>query len=156
MEVFKEIDGFEDYQVSTLGRVKSLKFGKEKILKPFIGPYGYYQVKLWNGKGLTINIQKLVAMAFLDHKPNGHVLVIDHINNNPLDNRLENLQLITQRENCSKDKNNVGVRKIKNRWQSSIRINNAPIYLGSFKTKTRASISYDLALYQLDKFRKYA
>jgi hypothetical protein len=40
-EIFKQIEGFEDYQISNLGRVKSFKKGREKILKSYI-----YKVKL--------------------------------------------------------------------------------------------------------------
>ena len=43
-------------------------------------------------------------MAFLNHKPNGNKLVVDHINNVKTDNRLSNLQIITQRKNTSKDR----------------------------------------------------
>lgn len=44
-------------------------------------------------------VHVLVAMAFLDFKPNKQVLTIDHKNGVRTDNRLENLQIVTQREN---------------------------------------------------------
>ena len=47
MEKWKDIEGYEGlYQVSNLGRVKSLKFGKEKILKILINSHGYAHVIL--------------------------------------------------------------------------------------------------------------
>jgi len=106
MEIFKDIPGYEGiYQVSDLGRVKSLKFNKEKILKPGVNNHGYYTVVLCKGKRKTINVHQLVAMAFLNHEPCGYNgLIVDHKDNNPLNNRLSNLQLISQRENTSKDK----------------------------------------------------
>ena len=58
-EVWKDID--EYYQVSTLGRVKSTKKGKEKILKGYINNYGYVTLTL-NGK--TKKVHQLVTTAF--------------------------------------------------------------------------------------------
>jgi hypothetical protein len=91
-------------------------------------------------------------MAFLNHKPNGHVLVVDHINNNRADNRLENLQIITQRENSSKDKKGVskhtGVfwNKQNTKWHAQIQINGKKKHLGYFKCETAAHLSYQRKL----------
>jgi len=105
MEVWKNIPNYEGYQVSNLGRIKSLKFGKERILKLTLDKI-YLTINLSkNGKSNKKNINQLVVMAFLNHKPNGNKgLVVDHINNIKTDNRVENLQLITNRENSSKDR----------------------------------------------------
>ena len=96
-EIWKDVPGYESlYQVSSLGRVKSLQryvnnnggkqLLKERLLK-FGLSKGYYNVVLYkNKKNKNIKVHKLVAMAFLNHKPNGYELVIDHINNNKLDN----------------------------------------------------------------------
>ena len=95
----------------------------------------------------------LVAMAFLGHVRNGHVIVVDHINNNISDNRLENLQLITQRQNSSKDKNGysskyVGVylKKKSGKWIAQIIINKKHNYLGIFNTEIEAHKAYEKAL----------
>lgn len=74
-ETWKEIvyDGetYEDYQVSNLGRVKSLWFGKERILRPSKTTRGYLQVELYkNGKSKWLKVHRLVATAFLDN-PDG-------------------------------------------------------------------------------------
>jgi hypothetical protein len=105
IEVWKDIPNYEGvYQVSDLGRVKSIKSGKDKILKPIL-LNGYYAVGLCKrGYQVKTRIHQLVAIAFLSHIPQGMKLVVDHINNNPLDNRVKNLQLITQKENLSKDR----------------------------------------------------
>lgn len=113
MEIWKDIKDFEDlYQVSNMGRVKSLErvvefmywdFKKtmhipEKILKPQLNKNGYYVVHLSKGNKHTSKlVSRLVAEAFIpniDNKPQ-----IDHINTVRTDNRVENLRWCTQQEN---------------------------------------------------------
>jgi hypothetical protein len=77
-EIWKDIKDYEGlYQVSNLGRVKSLLFGKEKILRPIEHTVGYLEVSLFkDGKVKRFYIHRLVATAFLpnpDNKP-----VINH------------------------------------------------------------------------------
>jgi hypothetical protein len=163
MEIFKKIPGFEDYEVSNLGNVKSLyrffkdKTGrntskKERILKNSIDTNGYCRVNLSNKgeKRKTFQVHQLVAIAFLDHKPNGFKgLVVDHIDNNPLNNNVENLQLITNRENSSKDKKGysskyIGVNWYKRdkKWRAQIMINGKLNHLGCFKNEKIAHAVY--------------
>ena len=116
MEIYKDISGYEGvYQVSSYGNVKSLKRQKwngyamqdvpKRVLKKAIDKTGYYSISLSkNGKYKSFRIHKLVAETFLNHTACGYKLVIDHIDNNPLNNNLDNLQLITHKENCTKDK----------------------------------------------------
>jgi hypothetical protein len=158
-EIFKDIPSYEGiYQVSNLGNVKSLNYkgsGFEKILKPSIDCSSYYTVKL---KLKTMRVHVLVAMAFLTHIPCGHKIVVDHINTNRLDNRLENLQLISNRENISKDRKNksskyVGVsfHKIKNKWESKICADNKSKHLGLFDEEYEAHLAYQKALEMYNK-----
>ena len=110
-EEFREIKGYEeDYQVSNLGRVLSLKHGKERILKQSFTGIGYLKVGLHkNGKSSPKKVHQLVAIAFLGHIPDGHNICVDHVDNDKLNNNVTNLQLITNRENCSKDsRKNIG------------------------------------------------
>lgn len=161
-EEFRDVPGYEGlYQVSNLGNVKSLpkewitsictlKSHNGKILKANKNNIGYYQVGLSNRINTkTYRIHQLVAMAFLNHIPNDNrKIVVDHINNNPLDNRLENLQIITTRENNSKDRKGsskyTGVCWSKNdkKWKSGIVINGKNIHLGYFKCEEEASNAY--------------
>jgi len=158
-EIWRDVLGYENmYQVSNLGNVKSLgndENRKEKILKQGIDTNGYkYMTLCKNGNKKVFKAHKLVAMAFLNHIPDGTMkLVIDHINNNPLDNRLENLQVITQRQNLSKDKKNktskytgVSWSKARNKWQSYIRIGLKLNHLGYYINEEDAHLKYQETL----------
>jgi hypothetical protein len=157
-EIWKPIPNFEDYQVSNFGKVKSLKWGKQKILKDRINRYGYLSVVLSDKKNpKNILIHQLVAMAFLRHIPDGtHKIVVDHINNIKSDNRLENLQLTTNRYNASKDTKGsskyVGVSwdKDRNCWQVGIKFNKKRISLGRYKDEYEASCAYQKALSEIN------
>jgi len=157
-EEWRVIKGFEDYVVSNLGRVKSFKCNKERILKPGIDGRGYYIVGLRkHNKGKTRTVHQLVAIAFLNHKPCELKIVVDHINNNKLNNRLDNLQLITHRENISKDRKGgsskyIGVSwsKPSNKWASYINNNKKRIHLGFFNDEEEASEYYQKALYNFN------
>lgn len=74
----------------------------------------------------------------------------DHINGNGLDNRRENLRIVTRRENQQnrhgfKTSKYPGVSKVKNRWTAHIHINKKQNYLGSFKDEEKAARRYRIA-----------
>ena len=106
MEIWKDVVGYEGYyQVSNLGRVKSLNYRgskKEKILATNLERTGYVRTHLCKeGQHKTIRIHRLVAEAFLPNPDNKNC--IDHINTNRADNRVENLRWVTHEENCNND-----------------------------------------------------
>ncbi len=120
------------------------------------------EVRLYKNKiGKTFRTHQLIAMAFLNHVPNGHKLVVDHIDNDKLNNKANNLQLVSQRKNASKDQfrlnrssQYVGVNlckraKIKNRWVARITINGKMKRLGGFNTELEANEAYCKALKEL-------
>lgn len=153
MEKWKIIEEFEDYQISNLGNVKSLKFGKERIIKKTINN-GYYKVILCNkGKTKTIRVHQLVAMFFLDHKPCGHKLVVDHIDNNKLNNNILNLQLLTNCNNIFKDRikksKYIGVSIKANKFRATYQKNKKSEHLGYFKTEIEAYNAYQNRLLSL-------
>lgn len=106
-------------------------------------------------------------MAFLSHTPDGtHKIVVDHINAIKTDNRLENLQLITNRQNCVKDKQSktssfagVSWHKKSSKWRAAFFYKKVYIDLGLFSEETQARDAYNLALCQenknLDLFELY-
>ena len=97
MEKFKDIKGYEGkYQVSNLGNVKSL-IGKGRVLKP-LKHNGYLVAQLSkNGSHKRHKTHRLVALTFIPNPLNKSE--VNHINGNKTDNRLENLEWVTHREN---------------------------------------------------------
>jgi hypothetical protein len=162
IEIWKDIPGYEGlYKVSNFGNVKSLerksfmlinnceRIYKEKIRKQIKNTRGYYTINLNKENYIKgFSVHQLVAMAFLNHIPSGMNLVIDHIDENKLNNKLENLQIITQRENAHKyykqqkcESKYVGVTldKKTNRWRARTHINGIREHLGMFKTEIEAN-----------------
>lgn len=148
MERWRIVKDYPNYMVSDLGNVKNIITGR--ILKPGLSG-AYLSIKLFNSKRQKrIRIHQLVAIVFLNHVPNGHDIVVDHINNDRLDNRLVNLQLITSRENSSKDKNTslpTGVQRRSNgKYRARIGWVSERIHLGTFNTIEEAANAYQEAL----------
>jgi len=157
-EVWKDVKNYEGiYQVSNLGRVKSLKRKnclKDRILKAGKENRGYLLVVLFiDKKGTSKRVHQLVAEAFLNHKPNGAELVVNHKDFNKTNNNVKNLEVITQRANKShREKKGtskyVGVSwdKATNEWKTRIYIKGKNKYLGSFKCELSAHLAYQKAL----------
>lgn len=98
-EIWKDIAGYEGYyQVSNLGRVKSFKGRKPRVLSTCEDSKGYPKVTFnENGKSKTYLIHVLVAQAFI---PNPYNLpVVHHKDNNPKNNHVENLEWVTYHQN---------------------------------------------------------
>lgn len=102
-EICKPIPGYPNYEVSNWGRIFIVKNGTriEKLPKPCSGREQYLSIQLWNqGQKKKICVHNLVAKVFLGEIPDGYV--VDHINNNPSDNYVTNLQIVTIAENGKK------------------------------------------------------
>jgi len=99
-EVWKPIQGFPDYKISNTGRVLSLKWSvKGKILQLYQFPTGHKAVTLsQNGAPRREYVHRLVAFAFIGPPPSPEH-VVNHINCDPSDNRVENLEWVTSTEN---------------------------------------------------------
>lgn len=100
---WKEIPKYPNYEISNLGIIRN-KNGKIKSINN-LSNNRYKTVELSkNGFKKRFTVHQLMAITFLNHIPNGHEIVVDHINNNSLNNQLSNLQLISHKENINKDK----------------------------------------------------
>lgn len=91
-EIWRDIEGYEGlYQVSNFGRVKSLRFGKEKIMKILKYPNGYLKINLYKQKSVkTYQLHRLVANAFIPN-PNNYP-IINHKDEDKTNNRFDNLE----------------------------------------------------------------
>lgn len=172
-EEWRDIPGYEGYyQVSNLGGVRSLdrtvvfSDGRERFYKGRVidgnVQNGYKQTTLGiNGSSQCLSFSRLAAMAFLGHKPNGHKLVVDHINGDKSDDRVENLRIVTNRANTSTcfrsnrdsfTSGHAGVYwdKKMTKWQSQIQHKGVRVHLGYYDTELEASNIYQSALSKIE------
>lgn len=107
-EEWRPVRGYEDYDASNFGRVRSLNYnhtGKTKILKLFKKENGYLQVCLCKeGKRKMFYVHRLVYETFNGVIPDGYE--VNHINEIKTDNSVWNLNLMTPKENINYGKRN--------------------------------------------------
>jgi hypothetical protein len=156
-EQWKDITGYEGlYKVSDLGRVKN---AKGLIKSQNISTAGYPQLTLYKeNKPTTFKVHQLVAMGFLGYVRTGTSagLVVDHIDNNKLNKNLTNLQIITNRENSTKDRRGsskyagVSWNKSASKWKSRIAYCSKRYFLGYYTDEEEARNAYVQALARID------
>lgn len=100
VEEWKPVVGYEKlFEVSSLGRVKSLRTGK--ILKAHKNRYGYLTIATKiggrNGESVCFRVHRLVAQAFIRNPENK--CEVNHIDCDKSNNKLENLEWVTPLEN---------------------------------------------------------
>ncbi len=151
MEVFKDVIGYNGlYQVSNIGNVKSFKrYPQGKLLRGGIDTSGYTKVCLHkDGVQVSKKVHKLTQYAF--GLGDGH---IDHVNGVRTDNRLENLRVVTLRQNsqnleCHRNGKLVGaiyckrMVHLKKPWRSIIYLDGKRFHLGYFETELEAHETY--------------
>jgi hypothetical protein len=137
MEIWKDIKGYEGlYQVSNFGNVKRILFinnicskQKEKLLKININKFGRCLVHLYkNNIRKAKQVHRLVATAFIDNPKN--LPQINHLDGNPQNNNITNLEWCTAKENM-KHSYHSGLNKIReynNQNKKSIIRNDGVIY----------------------------
>lgn len=105
-EIWKDISGFHGYQGSSLGRIQSFRdyhgniTNESRILKMTINKDGYYELTLYDKehKKVTKRVHRLIAETFLGPHPN---LVVNHIDGDKLNNKIENLEFVTAERNST-------------------------------------------------------
>lgn len=149
-EIWRPIEGYPNYSVSSLGKVKNIVTGK--TLKPILNKRGYYKINLYNtGKMKITSIHRIVAIAFL-HNPESKPCV-DHIDNNKANNKVTNLRFATIQQNqfnhtlSIKNKSTIkGVfwYKEKQKWRAQIWIDGKNIHIGFYNTLEEAKTARQL------------
>lgn len=148
-EIFVDIQGFIGlYQISNFGNIKSFRRKEPIILKPFKDTNGYHRVTLCKK---DYSVHRLVANAFLPKIESKDL--VNHIDLNKTNNRVDNLEWCNNRENilhyfksenpCVKftDAKTYSVKLYKNRKQ---------VHLGTFKTLEEANNIYRLEVAKLN------
>ena len=147
VEVFRSINGYNNYAISTFGRVKNTKTGK--ILKGSDNGRGYLKCNLCeDGIRKTYHIHRLVANAFINNPDDK--LCVDHKDNNKANNHVSNLRFATSKENnqnssirldnTSKVKG-VHFHKRVKKWHAQITIDGIRIHIGYYDDLEDAKIA---------------
>ena len=175
-EVWEDIKAYEgSHQISNLGRVRSLerrifrsdgqtRLLKNKMLSLSLNKTGYLKITINKNSVLKTHIIHHLVWDHFGHKERDrHRIQIDHINENKTDNRIENLQLLTNRENCSKGYKNklttskytgVSYYKRTDKWHARIYHQGIKIHLGFFDLEIDAAQAYKNALIKITSIIK--
>ena len=161
-EIWRAISGYENYQVSNIGRVRNTDTGK--MLKPRARSNNYYIVDLSkDGVKKTHQVHQLVAEEFLNKAEIEYALIVDHIDCNKLNNQISNLRYVTKSQNMTNSVKQLNTssrfkgvhwHNIKSEWHANIQLANKHIYLGSYKYEIDAARAYNTKAIEL--FREYA
>lgn len=94
--MWKVLPSNPNYMVSDEGEIKSLRF--KKILHPKLNHDGYLRIQIWKGNSCRfVSLHRLIAEAFLPQAEGA--TVVNHKNGIKSDNRICNLEWVTQQEN---------------------------------------------------------
>lgn len=97
-ELWKAIPGFQNYEISSHGRVRNSATGRDMRLSA--DGSGYAQVMLPTSNGRkTLRVHRAVLELFGEEKPGSAALVVNHIDGNKRNARIDNLEWVTWREN---------------------------------------------------------
>lgn len=146
MEKWRKIKNYSKYSVSSIGNIRNNT--TDRILKLSLkgNSIKYYGVNLYNNKGVkNFGVHQLVFQEFKGKLIKGYV--IDHIDDNPLNNIPSNLQQITNRKNVYKHSKNKGIVWDKNRskWLVRIKHNNKSNYIGRYSNINDAIKAHKIA-----------
>jgi hypothetical protein len=155
-EIFRAIDGFLNYEISSHGRVRNANTGQ--ILKQHPDKDGYKKILLSKPENTKKNpaykhfiVHRLIADAFLENPEN--LPLVDHKDGNKTNNAISNLRWATFSQNGQnrKKKNDVSSQYIgvhlngkSLKYHAVIGMNGKKVYLGSFVNEVDGARAYDL------------
>lgn len=95
--ILRPIKGYEDvYKIDSYGNVYSVKF--KRLLTPLIGKTGYARISLYKKENIKLfSVHRLVAEHFIPNPKNKKT--VNHIDGCKLNNKVDNLEWATQKEN---------------------------------------------------------
>ena len=158
-ECWRSIDGYINYQVSNIGRVRNASSGQ--ILGVYWNSEGYATVCPYkDGKKNTCYIHQLVAKCFIPKPESDERLEVDHVNQDKTNNHVSNLMWKTSRQNMwNRNKINkttsskyIGVcfDKQRHKWRATIRLNDGCWkHIGTFHDEKDAARAYNAKAYEL-------
>ena len=151
-EVWRSIDGYINYQVSNIGRIRNCNNGR--ILKPS-QRNGYLQIGLITAEGKQQHhrIHRLVAGEFLEQPDDECRKFVDHIDGNRLNNTVNNLRWATATENSRNRKKVSNPTSSKNKgvnwyadskkWRARIQTDTQRLHIGYFDNEIDAAKAYN-------------
>ena len=159
-EEWRSVNGYANYQVSNIGRVRNVE--TEKILKQTMTKLGYCQIGLYReGLRKFLYIHRMVAHAFIKNPDNRPC--VDHMNHDTSNNTILNLRWVsmsensmnkTKRQNTSSRFKGVMFCKRDNNWRVRIMLDGKMKSLGSFADEKHAAARYNEAA--IDLFGEHA
>lgn len=133
MEQWKPITNYENYEISSHGRIRNYR---KRILKPGVNSHGYCTVRLSNNnKSQTISVHRLVGLAYIENPNN--LPIIDHIDRDKTNNKIENLRWVSVAENFRNSEFSNNATHIYHLWSVKI-IHNKKRYEKTFSNYEEA------------------
>lgn len=152
-EIWKDIPEYSGYQISSLGNVRSNKYGDWRLLKPALDGAGYLIVYLRKDKkSIRFHVHRLVAQVFV----NGNGSDVNHKNGAKTDNRADNLEWCSRSENVKHATRVLGVGKTRKIAQYDRRGNYMKTWANAYEVQENLGINHGNINSCVNKHRKTA
>lgn len=152
-EIWKDIPEYSSYQISSLGNVRSNKYGDWRLLKPAVDGAGYLVVCLRkNNESVRFRVHRLVAQAFVE----GNGTDVNHINGVKTDNSADNLEWCSRSENVKHATRVLGVGKTRKIAQYNKRGNYIKTWANAYEVQEKLGINHGNINSCINKHRKTA
>ena len=153
----KLINGYDKYYITDDGKVISYKYHNPRVMKTWFQKTGYENIKLCQDGIMHHHlIHRLVAEAFIPNPLN--LPEVNHIDGNPKNNRVENLEWITTKENINKSYETSGVGPLRNHLNCSLYKKSTNEKIKDFESvnaaATYASEHFDCSKSSLIKYKE--